>query len=451
MGLANFLKRRREKKEAQKEQLKQNESEKKVDCEIEQINNQDEEKNDTADQEHIKEVEENKKKEEQKAAWRKKQYYIETHKEDVKWKIVPRFDDNYISQIESEKKYRNSIPSYIDNPFFRDKNDHSTYKLHSHKGLSQNYPQNMRKQIIGDNFEYAIFEVIQEYLHPHHHLGWMNHLFKDKEYHAYVMANLLIPNGNLNETNEIDSMIISRKGIIVIEAKSHVGYFDGDIMDRRWVYYPHQSSDSRSEISFPMSNPFYQNATHISSIQRAINYSDYFGWVDKMNELAIDMEYKSDLEEQGINTQWILSDYDATYDLASMDLEEYEDFCNREPYPDPIMAPGKEHFKGHYWDIPIISAVVVNNTCRISPNIQEGLRKKLNKNYKLIRFCHLPDFLHDIFDTTLIKGWPDVLTDKEVDYLYEAMCQYRNPSLSDRQRHLDFAKETRRRIENNYI
>lgn len=443
MGLSDFFKKRRGEKEARKKEQKQNQAEQKANG-----------KNDTVDQAAEADIKKKQVQEEVDAIvdWVESQYFIETHDIHVPYNIIPRFDDDYIQQIEGDRSGQR-IRDYIESPFYgetKDKDD-ALRETYFHKDIFWNLDPNERPQAIGKNFEYAIFEVIQEYLHPTVHLNRMNHLFKDKEHHAYVMANLLIPNGKGEETNEIDNMIISKKGIIVIEAKSHVGFFDGNIMDRKWNYYANREAYNESKLTMTMSNPFYQNASHITSIQRAINYSDYFGWVDHMNELAIDMEYKLDLEEKGINTQWILSDYDATYDLASMDLEEYEDFCNREPYPDPILAPEKEHFKGHYWDIPIISAVVVNNTTAIMPSIQEGLQKKLNRNYKLIRFCHLPAFLHDIFDTELLGGWPDVLTDKEVDYMYQTMCKYRNPSKAAKQKHVDFAKEMGRMKKNKYI
>lgn len=428
MGLSDYFRKRHEKKEAKKKQKAEQEQIKKA-----------EEKSDTASQ--------NDGANNDKESWRDKQFYIETHKENIESRYVPRFDDNYNSFFEDRKRSREDASDYMDTPFVKRTPNSPKINGYYHDEWIKSYSGKQRPKVIGDNFEYAIFEVIQEYLHPHYHLGWLNHLFKDKEYHAYVMSNLLIPNGTLDQKSEVDCMVISRKGIIVIEAKSHLGSFDGDIMDRRWDYYPH----ANLEMKHSLSNPFYQNASHISAIQRAINYSDYFGRVDKMNELAIDLEYKMDLEGQGIDTQWILSDYDATYDLASMDLEEYEAFCKREPYPDPIMASGKEHFQGHYWDIPIMSAIVINNACEISPNIQAGLKKKLNRNYKLIRFCNLPYFLHDIFDSEYVNEWPDVLTDKEVDHMYKTMCQYRNPSWEEQQKHIDFAKETGRRRENNYI
>lgn len=74
-----------------------------------------------------------------------------------------------------------------------------------------------------------------------------------------IFRNLYIPKPN-GETSEIDILVLSKKGIFVIECKNYNGNIYGDGRRRKWIQYL-----GRTKSYFL--NPFLQNDGHIQSLK----------------------------------------------------------------------------------------------------------------------------------------------------------------------------------------
>ena len=90
------------------------------------------------------------------------------------------------------------------------------------------------------------------------------HLLKKDE---FLLANLLIPLKNGHKA-EIDSIIISHKGIFCIETKKWVGHIYGNDEDEYWYQeYDDPYKKDRQHI-----NPVKQNENHCLIIDRILNH-----------------------------------------------------------------------------------------------------------------------------------------------------------------------------------
>jgi len=78
--------------------------------------------------------------------------------------------------------------------------------------------------------------------------------FYSPEYHLIDDITLPMKDG----TTQIDHVLVSRKGIFVIETKHYRGWIFGDEKSRTWT----QTFNARSKFSFQ--NPLHQNALHIN-------------------------------------------------------------------------------------------------------------------------------------------------------------------------------------------
>ena len=78
--------------------------------------------------------------------------------------------------------------------------------------------------------------------------------FHGPEYHLIDDITLPMKDG----TTQIDHVLVSRKGIFVIETKHYRGWIFGDEKSRTWT----QTFNARSKFSFQ--NPLHQNALHIN-------------------------------------------------------------------------------------------------------------------------------------------------------------------------------------------
>ena len=74
-----------------------------------------------------------------------------------------------------------------------------------------------------------------------------------------IFRNLYIPKPN-GETSEIDILVLSKKGIFVIECKNYSGSVYGDGRRRKWIQY-------LGRKKFYFLNPFLQNAGHVKSLR----------------------------------------------------------------------------------------------------------------------------------------------------------------------------------------
>lgn len=81
---------------------------------------------------------------------------------------------------------------------------------------------------------------------------------------ARILHNLYIPIQNGN-TTEIDTVLITRSGIFVIEVKNLSGWIFGDATRKYWCQSLPTSRGSRKHSFY---NPIWQNGTHIRALRQ---------------------------------------------------------------------------------------------------------------------------------------------------------------------------------------
>lgn len=87
-------------------------------------------------------------------------------------------------------------------------------------------------------------------------------LLKDDE---YLLTNLLIPLSN-DRTTEIDTLLITRKGIFCIETKNWIGHISGDDESEYWL----QKYDDPYKPNKQHRNPVIQNEHHCNVLEREL-------------------------------------------------------------------------------------------------------------------------------------------------------------------------------------
>jgi hypothetical protein len=95
---------------------------------------------------------------------------------------------------------------------------------------------------------------------------YLRELIKEDE---YLLTNILLPLRNGHKT-EIDSILITRKGIFCIEVKNWVGHISGDDESEYW----HQSYDDPYMSDRDHRNPVKQNENHCAVLERKLD-NDY--------------------------------------------------------------------------------------------------------------------------------------------------------------------------------
>ena len=81
---------------------------------------------------------------------------------------------------------------------------------------------------------------------------------------TFLLCNLYIPKIN-NTTTEIDMVLITKKGIYVIESKHYSGWIYGDENNKNWT----QTFKNQTKNKFY--NPIWQNNGHINAVKRIID------------------------------------------------------------------------------------------------------------------------------------------------------------------------------------
>jgi hypothetical protein len=90
-----------------------------------------------------------------------------------------------------------------------------------------------------------------------------------------ILRNLHVPKKN-GKTTEIDALVISGRGIYVIESKNRSGTIYGKGNEQNWTQWLNKKS------TYPMYNPIMQNESHINALKAHLkNYPDiaYFNIV----------------------------------------------------------------------------------------------------------------------------------------------------------------------------
>ena len=78
-----------------------------------------------------------------------------------------------------------------------------------------------------------------------------------------VFNDLILPSSN-GHTSQIDHLVISTRGIFIIETKSHAGVIAGSENGQQWM-------QQLPSLSRPFYNPLLQNAAHIRTVRRLLS------------------------------------------------------------------------------------------------------------------------------------------------------------------------------------
>ncbi|MDD6650575.1 MAG: nuclease-related domain-containing protein [Eggerthellales bacterium] len=81
-----------------------------------------------------------------------------------------------------------------------------------------------------------------------------------------VFRNVYIPCGH-NRTIEIDAILLTQKGLFIIEAKNYGGQITGSFRLNEWTQ-TYKKKGSHSPIRHKFYNPVKQNAAHVQAISR---------------------------------------------------------------------------------------------------------------------------------------------------------------------------------------
>ena len=83
----------------------------------------------------------------------------------------------------------------------------------------------------------------------------------------YILSNIVVPSPE-GTFYEIDSLLISNKGIFCIETKSWRGNISGGNKDKYWI----QSYDGRTKILNKIFNPVMQNEIHCEILEELLDF-----------------------------------------------------------------------------------------------------------------------------------------------------------------------------------
>ena len=113
------------------------------------------------------------------------------------------------------------------------------------------------------------------------------------KYDEYLLTNLLIPLKN-GRTTEIDTLLITRKGIFCIETKNWIGHISGNDESEYWT----QIFDDPYKLNKHRRNPVIQNEHHCNVLKRKLEnkYDVYniviFPWFEDRTRLYSKHTYK---------------------------------------------------------------------------------------------------------------------------------------------------------------
>ena len=97
-----------------------------------------------------------------------------------------------------------------------------------------------------------------------YYFEWNHLLLKRNE---YILSNIVVPSPE-GTFYEIDSLLISNKGIFCIETKSWRGNISGGNKDKYWI----QSYDGRTKILNKIFNPVMQNEIHCEILEELLDF-----------------------------------------------------------------------------------------------------------------------------------------------------------------------------------
>lgn len=121
--------------------------------------------------------------------------------------------------------------------------------------IKYNPPESTKRRIKKEVYAGYIGEDTANY--------YFHQIIREKE---FALSNLLIPTSNGN-TAEIDSVLITRKGIFCIEVKKWIGHIFGFDESEYW----YQVYDDKSKPKKKHLNPVIQNEKHCRILEKILN------------------------------------------------------------------------------------------------------------------------------------------------------------------------------------
>ncbi|MCK8827747.1 NERD domain-containing protein [Natroniella acetigena] len=79
-----------------------------------------------------------------------------------------------------------------------------------------------------------------------------------------VLNNIYIPSTNEKYLGQIDSLLIGKRNIYVIEIKKWKGKIEGDLSDLEWIVENNKDPKRKS--------PYYQNKYHVKEVRKLVSY-----------------------------------------------------------------------------------------------------------------------------------------------------------------------------------
>lgn len=87
-----------------------------------------------------------------------------------------------------------------------------------------------------------------------------------RENDAHVLNNITIKLDN-DSTTQIDHILISKKGVFVIETKNYTGWIFGNPKSKRWTQVIYRNKQT-------FQNPLFQNYKHVKCVQKILGFID---------------------------------------------------------------------------------------------------------------------------------------------------------------------------------
>ena len=143
---------------------------------------------------------------------------------------------------------------------------------------------------------------------------YFRELIKEDE---FMFSNLLVPTQRGNKT-EIDSVIISRKGIFCIEVKRWSGTIVGTDDSDEWIQIYDCTNERKSHY-----NPVKQNNAHCEILQKYLKTD-----IDVYNVVAfVDLKDASGIESKHIGSIETICESYKELDDDQLSIEEVKDFA----------------------------------------------------------------------------------------------------------------------------
>lgn len=148
----------------------------------------------------------------------------------------------------------------------------------------------------------------------------------NKRGYAYLY-DVMVKNDNQDvTTSQIDHLIITRRGIAVIETKFHSGTIYGSEYDKDWTYITRDNDNRKHKHSYH--NPLRQNYGHIEALKkivdRDVEYYNMVLFIDTVNFAKCEAKNKFSKVGYTYDLNNILENFDSLSEKKISSTESFE-------------------------------------------------------------------------------------------------------------------------------